>query len=308
MTTPAPSAPQPLTVTTMALVVLTSALWGGTPVALSFSGDTLPPVLVAGIRFLIAMIPVWVFCRISRTALRFDRRQFRWIVAMAVFLFVQIATFNIGTVLTSSSHSTLIINTFVFFVVLIEHFVTRTDRLTGRKVVGLVVAFVGTLVIFRITNGTSEPDTGRDPATLLGDLLLLASSVLLGFKIVFTKCAVTHVPPNALVFWHNLLGAGMFFLYSACFEDVDMAGFTTPAILGILYQGLLVAGLCFPIQAVLLRKHSATQISVFSFLTPVFGVALGVSLRGDSLSPWLIVSGVLVALGILLVNLKSRQA
>ena len=77
---------------------------------------------------------------------------------------------------------------------------------------------------------------------------------------------------------------------------------------GLLYQGLAVAGLCFAIQARLLKKHSASRISVFSFATPLFGILFAVLLRGDPLSPWLFLAGVAVAAGILLVNLEDRKA
>ncbi len=69
----------------------------------------------------------------------------------------------------------------------------------------------------------------------------------------------------------------------------------------------LMAGVCFALQAVLLRKYSASQISVFSFATPLVGVAMSVLLRGDQLSPWLLASGMVVACGILLVNLPNGK-
>ena len=47
--------------------------------------------------------------------------------------------------------------------------------------------------------------------------------------------------------WHQRVGTGI----------------SGPVILGLLYQGLIVGGLCFVIQASLLRYHSAMQIAVF---------------------------------------------
>ena len=77
--------------------------------------------------------------------------------------------------------------------------------------------------------------------------------------------------------------------------------------LGVIYQGIFVAGLCFAIQAMLLRHHSASQISVFGFATPLFGVGLGVLLRGDPLSANLLVAAICVAVGIVLVNVSRRE-
>ena len=84
------------------------------------------------------------------------------------------------------------------------------------------------------------------------------------------------------------------------FEDLR----TQHAVWSLLYQGFAVAGLCFAIQARLLEKHSASSVAVFSFATPLFGILFAVLFRGDPLSPWLFVSGIAVATGILLVNLR----
>jgi drug/metabolite transporter (DMT)-like permease len=108
-----------------------------------------------------------------------------------------------------------------------------------------------------------------------------------------------------------------FILYTSLFEDfskwsaaVGKAHFSsqvTAALLGIAYQGFLVAGLCFAIQAHLLRKHAAFQISVYSFSTPLFGLLFAFAFRDDPYSSWLPLSAVCVAIGIILVNLEPKN-
>ena len=111
------------------------------------------------------------------------------------------------------------------------------------------------------------------------------------------------VAPGTLILWHDVIGVCFFVLVSLAFEWNSSWVFRGDAIVGLIYQGVLVAGVCFALQAVLLRRYSASQISVFSFATPLVGVTLSVLLRGDQLSPWLLAAGALVAAGILLVNL-----
>lgn len=297
-----------MTFTAVGLALLTSLLWGGTPVAVSYATDSLPPIAIACIRFALAAVVMLVWCRLEGTSIRPLEGEFKWMLGASVILFVQIILFNVGTDWSNSSHSTLIINGFVFFVVLIEHFFTRTHRLTARKLVGLILAFAGLFLIFTISRDSQvAPAGGHDTATLKGDFVLLASTLVLSVKIIFTKQAVMRVAPSRFILWHDVGGVLLFATASLLTENVRLEGFTTPAVLALLYQGLVVAGLCFPIQALLLRRHSATQISVFAFTTPIFGITLAVSFRGDPLSSWLIVSGALVTFGILLVNMRSRQ-
>ena len=302
------SSTQPLTVQSVSLVLLTSVLWGATPVAISYSLDTLPPVGVAAIRFTMAVVFMLVWCRIERTNLKIQTGQLRPILILAVMLFAQITLFHIGIHRSSSSHGSLFINTFVLWVVLIEHFVTKIIRLSPRRLAGLAIAAFGAYLILSTTDGESQKlqnDSSLDVATFTGDLILLASAFLLGIKIVYTKQVLKIIEPGKLIFWHAAIAVVLFIIYSWVFEEMHLEGFTMPAILGLLYQGFVVAGFCFAVQGVLLRRHTATQISVFAFTVPIFGITIGVLMRGDPLSPWLLVSGVCVAVGILLVNINS---
>ena len=307
----------PIGPTTGALVLLTVALWGGTPVAIRYSVDVLPPVAVSGLRFALAALFMLAWCRFSGGGLRLRRGQFVPSLVLGVLLFAQIALFAAGIQFSTASHGSLFINTFVFWVVVIEHFATRSDRLTVVRFVGLLLAAGGVVLLLSTREPTQIPNAAsspRDEPTLTGDLMLLGSGLLLAIKLIYTKRATLIVEPGKLIFWHDVFGVVLFAVYSAIFETVDVSALidfdrpgTVPALLGIAYQGIVIAGFCFAVQARLLQRHSAVQLSVFSFLTPVFGIALGVLFRGDSLSPWLFASAMLVTVGIILVNRKASR-
>lgn len=297
--------PESVSGTTAALALLTSALWGGTPTAIRFTTDTLPPVMVAAIRFGVAALFMLAWVPFEGVGFRIRRGQWKPILITSAMLFVQIVTFNIGVATSNSSHGSLFINTFLFWVGPIEHFITRTDRLTWRKALGLLIAGIAS---FGVLAADGRPVVGaapRDEVTLFGDLVLLLSGLLLGIKIVYTRHAVRDVEPGKLIFWHDVFGTLLFLAYSFTFETTRGGDFTLPAIIGLLYQGILVGGLCFAIQAVQLKQYSASQIAVFSASTPLFGILFGWLLRGDQLSWWLVAAGIGVAWGILLVTRKS---
>jgi len=313
---------QPIGPAAAALAVLLAALWGGTPVAVKFSLDQLDVMAIAAVRFGMAAAFMLVWCRLEGSGLKLRSEQVLPSLVTGLLLFVQIGLFNTAIRLSNASHSTLLINTFIFWVAMIEHFITRTGRLTLQKWAGLAIAFAGVAVMMLTAKSTGAtgselPVPPDSTASLAGDLLMLASAILLGIKIIYTKQAMTVVEPGKLIFWHDVIGVACFAAWSLLFEDSDLspflsaAVFTEPAVrnamLGLLYQGVVVAGFCFATQALLLRKHSASQLSAFSFATPLFGVAYAVLLRGDPLSGWLAVAGVAVAAGIVLVNRRERN-
>lgn len=299
------------------LALLLAALWGGTPVAVKFSLDALPVMAVAAVRFAMAALFMLFWNRFEGSGIALRPGQARPCLVLGGMLFVQIALFNFAIAKSNASHSTLIINTFIFWVAALEHFVTRTARLDLRKTAGLLVAFSGVGIIL-LTTGRSGESAADTSASLTGDLLMVGSAIVLGVKIIYTKQSMRIVEPGKLIFWHDAIGVALFAAWSATFEAADLAPFLNAslftdsrigyAMLGLLYQGVVVAGFCFAAQALLLKKHSASQISVFSFATPLFGVMYAVTLRGEALSGWLFVSGIAVAAGILLVNWPEKSA
>jgi drug/metabolite transporter (DMT)-like permease len=306
---------QPIGPAAAALALLLAALWGGTPVAVKFSLDQLDVMAIAAVRFGMAAVFMLFWCRVEGSGLKLRPEQVRPSLVTGLLLFVQIGLFNTAIRMSNASHSTLLINTFIFWVAVIEHFITRTGRLNLQKSAGLAIAFAGVAVML-LTAKSSADAPADSTASLAGDLVMLGSAILLGIKILYTKQAMTLVEPGKLIFWHDVVGVACFAAWSLLFEDSDLSPFLSAAVfaepavrnamLGLLYQGLVVAGFCFATQALLLRKHSASQLSVFSFATPLFGVAYAVLLRGDPLSGWLAVAGAAVAAGIVLVNRRER--
>jgi drug/metabolite transporter (DMT)-like permease len=298
----APPSPLPQSLDTRALllVLLTVALWGGNPVATRFAIDALPPVTVSGLRFLMATVVMLGWCWVERVSFRIAPRQWVPIVIAGTLLFLQITTFTIGTGWTSTSHTSLYVNTFVFWVVGLEHFLLRTDRLDAGRWTGMLLAGAGvTALLLQSATGHAAQ---HDPPSIAGDAMLLFSAFLLGVKFIYTKHVLKAIGPTELIFWHDVVAVVQFAIAAAIWERPDFTQVTWPAWLGLAYQGVLVGGVCFALQARLLKKYSASQIAVFSFATPLFGVALGAFFRGDQLSVSLLIAGFAVAVGIYLVN------
>ncbi len=273
-------------------------LWGGNSVAVSFSVDTLPPVAVAAIRFAMGTAVLFFWCLVERTPFRINRHE-TWMSLIAAFLlFAQISTFNVGVQYSNSTHGAMLVNTFIFFVAAIEH-VTGADRLNLRRVIGFILAGSGVVFVMQTRNQGTVAET-----FLLGDALLLLSAALLAVRVIYVRHAVQTMRPSTLMFWHSVFGVGMFAGWSLATESFDDAQLTMPAMLGLLYQGVIVAGLCFVLHASLLTKHSASQVSVFSFATPIFGVAFSVALRGEPFNGLVILGAICVAAGIWLVTVE----
>jgi drug/metabolite transporter (DMT)-like permease len=292
----------PLKGGSLAIVILIVALWGGNSVAVSFSVDTLPPVAVAGMRFAMGTVVLFFWCLIEGTPFRITRRE-AWLSFVAGFLlFAQISTFNVGVQMSNSTHGAMLVNTFVFFVAAIEHF-TRVEKLDRRRITGFLLAGAGVVLVMRTRDAGTVAKT-----YLAGDMLLLVSAGLLAIRVVFVRLAVQEMVPSKLMFWHDVFGVAMFAAWSLMTESFAESRLTSPALLGLLYQGVIVAGVCFVLHASLLQRHSASQVSVFSFATPVFGVVFSVLLRSEPFTSFVVLGAICVAGGIRLVSVQKCSA
>jgi drug/metabolite transporter (DMT)-like permease len=299
---------RPLTASAFIAASLIAILWGFNAVAVRYSVDELPPVCVAGLRFLVGAVFMVGWCRWEGSNLRLRRQDVWPCLWIGILLFVQISLFNVGVEWSTSSHGSLYINTFVFWVIAIEHFVTHADRLTTRKAVGVSLAAFSVVVLITATDRSHRGPSERDIPTLAGDLVLCLSAFFLGVKVVATKQALKTVLPGTLVFWQSVIGTVLFFAWSFVFETVRWSEVHWPAWAGVLYQGVIVAGVCFAVQARLMQTYSASQISVFAFITPLAGVGAGVLMRNDRLSPWLFVAAIGIAAGIYFVNRQPEAS
>lgn len=276
----------------MAVALLLAALWGGTATAIKVSLRDLPPLGLAGIRFGIGSLLVFLWTRVQRVSIRLQPGEAAPILLLSLVFAAQIATFNWGTGLTQAGRSTLILNSYPLWVLLMAHVFVPGDRLSSAKAAGAVCAFGGLGIVFSESLGSAS---GR----MAGDLLVLLSALLLAAQVVMVNKMVRAIEPNRLLIWQMLFSLPIYFLGSALLGE-PACHFSLPGLLALLYQGVLVAGVCFIVWTTLLKSYSPSRLSVILFTTPLFGIVLSCLLLGEPVSSHLGAGGLLVALGIAL--------
>jgi len=299
---PKPIAPLPIGIGGALLATLCAALWGGTVVAIKISIDDIPPFGAAGIRFLLAAGFMVVWCRLKGASLVPRPGQVGPIVITGVLLYAQIGLLNVATNATSSANATLLLNLYPLFVVGLAHFLKLDDQLTKRTVFGMTLALIGVLMVLKAPEAATN---ALDPTSLRGDLLAVASALVLAGRVLFTKSILHRVESGKLLFWHDLVAVALFMTTSAALEGFSTYRFTPSALLSLLFQGLVVAGFCYAAWTILLQKHRASQLVAFGFITPLCGVLFSHLLRGDALGPALLLGGGGIALGVVVVNTRK---
>ena len=186
-----------------------------------------------------------------------------------------------------------------FFVALGLHLLLPDDKLTPRKAAGLGVAFLGLLLAF--AEGLLVPAGGR--VSLLGDALCLAAAAFWAATTLMLKASRLRDATPALALLYQLVVSAPLLLLASVLLGEGFTLSLTPMIsVAFLYQAVGVAAISYLVWFGLIARHSASRLSAFSVLTPIFGVLAGVSLLGDRIGPLFGLSVVLVAAGLWLVN------
>lgn len=273
------------------LALLTSVFWGANTVAIKIGLADAPPLRLAWMRFVVggAAIAIWAWATGRLRGLRIAREEWRPMLMLALIFTAQIGSMNIGTSLTSAAHASILLNLYSVHTVVLSHFLIPGDRLTARRMAGVVIAYTGIVVLF-------AGQAGGGTASLLGDAIVFVSAFLLAERLVYLARAVQQLDPVKLLLSQAAVGCTLFMLGSALTETMPTAW--TPRLVGsIAYQGVLIAGFNFVVNLWLLQRYRPSSLVPFFLTQPLFGVVAAALLTGDPLTWELLIAGVAVAIG-----------
>ena len=255
----------------------------------------LGPFTNAGLRFTLASATLFLYARLTGRSLRVERTQFRNLFYLTVLFVLQFSFMYHGIDKSNASRATLLINLQPIFVLVLAHFFIPGDRMTGRKIMALLLGFAGVALVFFEAEGVGA-------RFRTGDLLILATTFIWAFRTVYMKRIMHAFGPFQLVFHPMLLSTPLFFLEGYLWDPTMVAGLDGRVVGALLYQGMLMASFGFVIWNYLLRLHGAVWLNAFNFLMPVTGVLLGVLILGEPMTVniWLALS--FVTAGIVVIS------
>jgi drug/metabolite transporter (DMT)-like permease len=288
----------------IALLVFLCALWGLQQVAIKQAiAEGLPPFLQAALRSLIAaiLVALWIGWREGWPALGglLAKGSGRWPgLAIAVCFGTEFLLLYPGLNLTSASRGVLFLYTAPFFTALGAHIFLPGERLSPRQVAGLLIAFGGVAIAF-------AQGLVHGGGSLLGDLMCAGAALGWGINTVLVKASpgLRATSPAGLLLY-QIGGSTPILLAGAWFAgDLSHLPIATDfAWASLFYQSVIVAFASYLAWFWLVSTYPATQIAGFTFLTPLFGIAAGALLLGESLSIALFAGLAAIAIGMRLLR------
>jgi drug/metabolite transporter (DMT)-like permease len=255
-----------------------------------------PPMLQALVRSSGAL-PVLLIIGWARGVKFFERDGTLWAGVTAGVIFgIEFVLIYRGLLLTSASRAVVFLYTAPFFVAL-GSYVFLGERLRASQWAGLALSFAGVALAIGV------PQADVDAGVLLGDLLIVCGAALWAATTLIIKATALIRAPAEKGLGYQVAISIPIFVLAAWISGERITHVPSALSLSLLaYQSFWVVGLTFTLWFALVKAYSASKLSAFTFITPLFGVAASYFILHDTLTLAFGAAAVLVIAGLYLVN------
>lgn len=285
--------------------------WGSTYLAIKYAIETLPPFLMAGMRFTIAGAILFLIARYSKDyeTPKLAHWKTSFIVGTLLLLFG-----NGGVVFAekyiSSSIAALLVATEPFWIVLLSWLWLKKSRPNLKVVSGLILGFFG---VFLLLSG--QPAHGSEAnyskqffsaAAIILAAMCWATGSIYGLR--------ASVPKSAVLTAGMQMFAGGLVLLTVSFISGEMFNFnvaevSTNSWLGFIYLIIFGSLIGYTAYSWLLKNAQPAMVSTYAYVNPVIAVFLGWLIAGESFTTQMLVgAGIIVGSVVLLTSQETDGA
>jgi drug/metabolite transporter (DMT)-like permease len=297
----------PSTVKVAAALLTVYVVWGSTYLGIRIAIETLPPLLMSGVRFIIAGALLYAFAirRGDTTGDRPGRAQ--WLAALVIggaLLLCGNGGVTWGEQYVASGLASLLIATVPLWMVLFAR-IMLGEGLTWPARVGVVVGFAGLLVL--VWPGQDEAATGLP---LWPTLVVLTGAACWGWGSVHARRASLPSRPLVSTAMQMLAGGSLQIVVGIATGElprVDLAAVSGRSVAAVAYLIVFGSLLAFTAYAWLLRNVRTSLASTYAYVNPVVAVALGWAVLSEPVSARSLVAGAVILAGVALIVQGSRR-
>ena len=275
-------------------------IWGLQQVVLKAAAPDIAPLLQIALRSGIAALLVGLLMYVRGERITLSEGSWRPGLLVGVLFALEYLFVGEGLRHTSASHMVVFLYTAPVFAALGLHWKLPVERLQFLQWVGILLAFAGIVTAF--FGRSTHPISGSPSDILWGDLLALLAGIAWGATTVVIRCSCLARTSVTQTLLYQLVGAFILLMLAAIVLGQTGFHHTRLAWGSILFQSLVVSFASFLVWFWLLRNYLASRLGVFSFMTPLFGIAFGVWLLHESVEPGFLAGAMLVLSGIMLVS------
>lgn len=261
--------------------------------------DTYGKMLFAGYRFFLSGVMVILFALVTGRKMKLKKHELKEVTLLGFMrTAVNYALLYIGVSNTSGTKSSILTGTGTLFSLLLAHFFYKEDKLTNKKILGLILGFSG-VVIVNINGGSVGGGF-----SLTGEGFILLASLTNAIAGIYTKKLAKDID-TFLIAGYQLLVGSVFLLVAGYLGGAKALSFTGQNIWLLLYLAFISAA-AMSIWTILLKYNGVGKVTIYKFTIPIFGTFLSyIFLNERFLGTNVLLAIGLVSFSVILINIDE---
>lgn len=285
------------------LLLFLASLWGPSFLFIKIAVVEIPPITLAAWRIFVAAIVINIYLYARGGTFIKDIQFWKHVTIAGFFAHaLPFVLINWGEQFIDSALASILNGLTPIFTIVMANFVIQDDRMDLGKVIGAIFGFIG-LVILVLPSLVSGFQ-----ANTLGIFAVGIAAASYGVALVYARLNLKGTKP-VYAPASQLLVTSIYLLPFSLAVDgpVKVMDLSWAALGSVLVLAILGTALAFVIYYKLLDSSSASYLSLVTYLIPLYGVVLGVTLLDETLTMSTILGAVLILLGIGVVNSKLEH-
>lgn len=279
--------------------LLSVILWGTSFIVSKNLMETVSPVQLMWLRFVIAYIALWIL----HPRWYFNTKDELMFLLISLFAnTLYFLTENTALKLTQTSNVSILVTTAPIFAAVILRLFGKSERITGRQLLGFAVAFAGVILV--VFNGVINLRLSPK-----GDLLALAAAF--SWAVYGTLVRRSSEKFNSFLITRKLMFYGIITSFpilvseNAQFEFSTI--FSTANILSLLYLGVICSAICYMMWNSAIKQIGVLKTNIYMYAVPMVTLIAGAVFLNETVTLLGVAGIVLVIIGMALSNLKEAK-
>ena len=261
------------------------------------ASDVSSKIVFAGYRFTMAGLLVLILAKVfGQKLFSFSKKDFLSLIILGITqTTLQYIFFYIGLANTTGVKGSIMNSMGTFFSVFLAHYLYKNDKLNVQKIIGCIVGFIGVMIV------NFSADLLNISFNFKGEGFVIISSFMFSVAAIYGKKLTQSMDVMVVTGYSLFLGGALLTILGMSFGG-RVHNFTLSSSLLLSYM-ILLSSVAFTLWSLLLKYNKVGSVSVFIFLTPIFGAILSAIFLGENiLEIKNIFALILVCFGIWMVN------
>ncbi|HEX5782889.1 MAG TPA: EamA family transporter [Solirubrobacteraceae bacterium] len=270
-------------------------VWGSTYLAIRVMVETVPPLLGAGVRFLVAGAVMLAVLSLRR-AVRPTRAQLLSALAVGMLLPGANAVITVAEQEVPSNLAALLIASVPLWVLVMRR--ASGEPVSRQGIAAVLVGFAGVALLLR-------PGEQSDGASLLALGACVFAAVMWASGSFASPRLRLPGDPLVSTGWQMLLGGIVITATGLAVGeagDVDVEAFSLRSVVALLYLIVFGSWLAYSAYAWLLQNAPISRVATYAYVNPMVAIVLGVLLLDELITPVTLVGAATIVVSVALVT------